>query len=83
MPGTDGLTLLSPAVLHRRPRLPWLGAGAPPFLATTVASEQQLGLDSRLKMEPRPRLLPTCKPRAQTPAATEHRAACPPAHAER
>ena len=44
---------------------PWLGARAPPLLASMMASGQQLGLDSRLNMEPRPRLLPTCRPRAQ------------------
>lgn len=31
---------------------------APPFLASTVASEQQLGLDSRLNMEPQPQASP-------------------------
>lgn len=57
-PGTDGLPLSSPAVLHSRPRLLWLGAGAPPFLASSVASEQQLELDSTLNMEPEPQASP-------------------------
>lgn len=46
---------------------PLLGASAPPLLASLLASGQQLRLDSRLNMEPRPRLLPTCRPRAQPP----------------
>lgn len=40
-------------------------AGAPPFLAPTAASEQQLGLDSRLNMEPQPQASPHL--RAQSP----------------
>lgn len=64
-PGTDGLPLLTSAVPQSRPRLPRLRASTPPFPASTVASEQHLGLASRLNTgSPSPRLLPTCRSRA-------------------
>lgn len=57
-PGLDGLPLLSPAVPHSRRGGRGSVPGAPPALASTEASEQQLGLDSRLNMEPQPHAAP-------------------------
>lgn len=66
------------------PQLPRLRASVPPFPVTTVASEQQLGLASRLNTgSPSPRLLPTCRLRAQSSVAMEDHAACPPTHPKR
>lgn len=67
-PGTDGRPLC-PQLRCTAGHTALALAGAPPFLASTVASAQQLGSDSRPNMEPQPQASPTCRPRAQTSAA--------------
>lgn len=68
-PGTDGRPLC-PQLRCTAGHAALALAGAPPFLASTAASAQQLGPDSRLNMEPGPQASPTCRPRAQTSATT-------------